>query len=128
MRALPPIPFSAGPAFIHALPTRTSGLVVLSSQGLINIADVSDPSAANEFYQVRNHCSSTFGPYSKMKYSWMFPLILPRLQYHQLQHIWHLEMLKAQSTSFLKMTATAHLTVSMDNLFHGLIHRPRYQT
>src|SRR6266478_3366346 len=98
MRALPPIPFSAGPAFIRTLPTRTSGLVVVSNQGLINIVDVSDPSAANEFYQVQNQRPSTFGTYSKIMYSWMFPLILHRPQYHRLQHIWHLEMLKAQST------------------------------
>lgn len=52
MRPLPPIPFSAGPAFIHALPNRTSTIAVISNQGLINIVDASNLSASNEFYQV----------------------------------------------------------------------------
>ncbi|KDR81497.1 hypothetical protein GALMADRAFT_239478 [Galerina marginata CBS 339.88] len=52
MRSLPPIPFSAGPAFIHALPNRTSSVVVISNHGLINIVDASNPSATNEFYQL----------------------------------------------------------------------------
>ncbi|KAF5324935.1 hypothetical protein D9611_004584 [Ephemerocybe angulata] len=46
MRALPPIPFSSGPAFIHVLPKRTSSIVVASMQGLVNIVDASDPAAA----------------------------------------------------------------------------------
>jgi PAB-dependent poly(A)-specific ribonuclease subunit 2 len=53
MRPLPPIPFSAVPAFIHVLPKRSSSLAVVSNHGLINIVDVSNPSAASEFYQVR---------------------------------------------------------------------------
>ncbi|KAF8889778.1 WD40-repeat-containing domain protein [Gymnopilus junonius] len=52
MRPLPPIPFSAGPAFIHALPNRTSSIAIISNQGLINIVDVSNISAFNEFYQL----------------------------------------------------------------------------
>lgn len=52
MKALPPIPFSTGPAFIQTLSTRNSCLVVVSNQGLINIVDVSDPSAFSEFYQL----------------------------------------------------------------------------
>ncbi|KAF8969950.1 ubiquitin carboxyl-terminal hydrolase-domain-containing protein [Flammula alnicola] len=52
MRPLPPIPFSAGPAFIHAIPKKTSSLVVISNQGLINVVDASNPSASNEFYQL----------------------------------------------------------------------------
>ena len=52
MRPLPPIPFSAVPAFIHVLPKRSSSLAVVSNHGLINIVDVSNPSAASEFYQV----------------------------------------------------------------------------
>lgn len=65
MTALPPIPFSAGPAFIHAIPTRTSSLVVISNQGLINVVDASNSSASNEFYQVSrihvllNHISNS---------------------------------------------------------------------
>ncbi|KJA18541.1 hypothetical protein HYPSUDRAFT_144864 [Hypholoma sublateritium FD-334 SS-4] len=51
MTPLPPIAFSAGPAFIHAIPTRTSSLVVVSNQGLINVVDASN-SASNEFYQL----------------------------------------------------------------------------
>lgn len=51
MRPMPPIPFSAGPAFIHTVPNRTSSLVVISNQGLINVVDASN-SASNEFYQV----------------------------------------------------------------------------
>ena len=52
MRPLPPVPFSAGPAFIHALPNQSSGIVIISNQGLVNIVDVSNISALNEFYQV----------------------------------------------------------------------------
>ncbi|KAF8201644.1 ubiquitin carboxyl-terminal hydrolase-domain-containing protein [Pholiota molesta] len=51
MRPMPPIPFSAGPAFIHTIPNRTSSLVVISNQGLINVVDASN-SASNEFYQL----------------------------------------------------------------------------
>lgn len=52
MRALPPIPFPSGPAFIHVLPKRTSSLVVTSLQGLVNVVDASDPGAPGEFHQV----------------------------------------------------------------------------
>jgi len=51
MKALQPIPFSAGPAFIHTNPMLSSSLAIISNEGLINVVDVSDP-AANEFYQV----------------------------------------------------------------------------
>jgi hypothetical protein len=50
MRPLPPLPFSDGPSFISTLPKKDSSVVVVSNQGLINIVDVSNPSA-NEFYQ-----------------------------------------------------------------------------
>jgi PAB-dependent poly(A)-specific ribonuclease subunit 2 len=53
MRPLPPIPFSAVPAFIHVLPKRLLNLAIISNHGLINIVDVSNPSASSEFYQVR---------------------------------------------------------------------------
>ena len=53
MRPLPPIPFSAVPAFIHVLPKRSSSLAIISNHGLINIVDASNPSASSEFYQVR---------------------------------------------------------------------------
>ncbi|KAF9567565.1 hypothetical protein CPC08DRAFT_703099 [Agrocybe pediades] len=52
MKPLPPIPFTAGPAFIHAVPNKTSSLAVISNQGLVNIVDASNPSASNEFYQL----------------------------------------------------------------------------
>jgi PAB-dependent poly(A)-specific ribonuclease subunit 2 len=52
MKALPPIPFPAGPAFIHTMPMLSSSLAIISNEGLINIVDASDPLAANEFYQV----------------------------------------------------------------------------
>ncbi|KAF9456453.1 ubiquitin carboxyl-terminal hydrolase-domain-containing protein [Collybia nuda] len=52
MRPLPPIPFSSGPAFIQVLPKRPSTIAVISSEGLINIVDVSDPTATSEFYQL----------------------------------------------------------------------------
>jgi hypothetical protein len=52
MKALPPILFPAGPAFIHAVPMLPSSLAIISNEGLVNIVDTSDPSAANEFYQV----------------------------------------------------------------------------
>ncbi|KAJ7581374.1 ubiquitin carboxyl-terminal hydrolase-domain-containing protein [Mycena floridula] len=52
MRALPPIPFSSGPAFINVVPQRSSTIAIGSSQGLINIVDVINPSAPNEFYQL----------------------------------------------------------------------------
>jgi hypothetical protein len=51
MRPLPPLPFSDGPAFINSLPRKDSSIVIVSNQGLINIADISNPNAS-EFYQV----------------------------------------------------------------------------
>jgi hypothetical protein len=53
MRPLPPIAFSAGPAFISILPKRPSSIAVTSNQGLVNIVDVSNAHMASEFYQVR---------------------------------------------------------------------------
>ncbi|KAJ7063521.1 ubiquitin carboxyl-terminal hydrolase-domain-containing protein [Mycena amicta] len=50
MRALPPIPFASSPAFINILPKRSSSVAVTSSEGLVNIVDVS--TSANEFYQL----------------------------------------------------------------------------
>ncbi|KAK2467007.1 hypothetical protein APHAL10511_001265 [Amanita phalloides] len=53
MRPLQPIPFSSGPAFLQLLPKRTTGIVVVSNQGLINIVNnVTNPSASSEFYQL----------------------------------------------------------------------------
>lgn len=51
MRPLPPIPFSDGPAFINLLPKYTSSLVVTSTQGLVNVVDVSNTNSS-EFYHV----------------------------------------------------------------------------
>ena len=53
LRPLPPIPFPAVPAFIHVLPKRSSSLAIISNHGLINVVDTSNPSASNEFHQVR---------------------------------------------------------------------------
>jgi PAB-dependent poly(A)-specific ribonuclease subunit 2 len=52
MRNLPPIPFSSGPAFIHVLPKQSSSVAVVSTQGLVNVVDVSNHKAISEFYQV----------------------------------------------------------------------------
>ncbi|KIJ63247.1 hypothetical protein HYDPIDRAFT_175993 [Hydnomerulius pinastri MD-312] len=52
MRPLPPVPFSDGPAFINLLPKHSSSLVITSSQGLVNVVDVSDFSSASGFYQL----------------------------------------------------------------------------
>jgi hypothetical protein len=52
MRPLPPVAFSAGPAFINVLPRRPSSIAVTSNQGLVNIVDVSNANTASEFYQV----------------------------------------------------------------------------
>ncbi|KAF9265751.1 hypothetical protein L218DRAFT_859665 [Marasmius fiardii PR-910] len=52
MRALPPIPFSASPAFVSVVPNRSSSIAIASNQGLINIVDVTNPGAVNEFYQL----------------------------------------------------------------------------
>lgn len=53
MRALQPIPFSEGPAYINLLPRRSSSLIITSNQGLVNIVDVMNPNNGSEFYQVR---------------------------------------------------------------------------
>ena len=71
MTPLPPIAFSAGPAFIHAIPTRTSSLVVVSNQGLINVVDASN-SASNEFYQVRLILVSVDFPFTTVHSSWIY--------------------------------------------------------
>lgn len=55
MKPLPPVPFPMGPAFINVLPKRSSSLVVTSNQGLVNIVDTSNPTSANEFYQLDMH-------------------------------------------------------------------------
>ncbi|KAH9999109.1 PAB-dependent poly-A-specific ribonuclease subunit PAN2 [Russula vinacea] len=52
MKPLSPLPFPSGPAFINLLPMRSSSLVVTSNQGLVNIVDTSNPTSANEFYQL----------------------------------------------------------------------------
>ncbi|KAF9053213.1 ubiquitin carboxyl-terminal hydrolase-domain-containing protein [Panaeolus papilionaceus] len=52
MRALTPIPFSSGPAFIQKMPNHPTRLAIVSSQGLINIVDASNPTSSGEFYQL----------------------------------------------------------------------------
>ncbi|THH31551.1 hypothetical protein EUX98_g2646 [Antrodiella citrinella] len=52
MRPLPPVPFSGGgPSFLDRLPNRSSTIIVTSSEGLVNVVDVSNP-ADSEFYQL----------------------------------------------------------------------------
>ncbi|RPD59176.1 hypothetical protein L226DRAFT_488705 [Lentinus tigrinus ALCF2SS1-7] len=51
MKALTPIPFSAGPAFINRFPNRPSTLAITSNQGLVQIVDTANPTS-NEFYQL----------------------------------------------------------------------------
>ncbi|KAI0703544.1 PAB-dependent poly-A-specific ribonuclease subunit PAN2 [Cytidiella melzeri] len=51
MRPLPPIPFSAGPAFIELLPKRAGTIVITSPQGLVNIVDVANVTNT-EFYSL----------------------------------------------------------------------------
>ena len=60
MRPLPPVPFSAGPAFIDILPKRASTIVVTSPQGLVNIVDVTNV-ANTEFQQVSARIPHSFG-------------------------------------------------------------------
>lgn len=50
LRALPPISFPAGPAFVLLNPTDPSKLVIASQQGMIQVADLS--SNTNEFQQL----------------------------------------------------------------------------
>ncbi|KAG6850532.1 hypothetical protein H0H93_012148 [Arthromyces matolae] len=51
MRSLPPIAFSSGPAFLQVLPKRASTIAIVSSQGLVNVVDILNPTAS-EFYQL----------------------------------------------------------------------------
>ncbi|KAI0329853.1 hypothetical protein GY45DRAFT_1324455 [Cubamyces sp. BRFM 1775] len=51
LKALPPIPFSAGPAFITRFPNRATTLAITSSQGLVQIVDTANPTT-NEFCQL----------------------------------------------------------------------------
>jgi len=93
MRPLPPVPFPAGPAFINVLPKRSSSLVVTSNQGLVNIVDSSNPTSANEFYQVIHDCCAPFtrsGVHSHPELSSWTRLPLSILQPSPLPgRIWH---------------------------------------
>ncbi|KAI0035067.1 ubiquitin carboxyl-terminal hydrolase-domain-containing protein [Vararia minispora EC-137] len=51
MKALPPVVFPTGPAFINVLPRSSASLVLVSNQGLVNIVDTVNPSNV-EFYQL----------------------------------------------------------------------------
>ncbi|KAK7689093.1 hypothetical protein QCA50_007784 [Cerrena zonata] len=51
MRALPPVPFSGGPAFLNRLPTKSSTIIVTSNEGLVNVVDASNP-ADSQFHQL----------------------------------------------------------------------------
>ncbi|BEJ17494.1 hypothetical protein CspHIS471_0608950 [Cutaneotrichosporon sp. HIS471] len=50
LRALPPISFSAGPAFVHLHPSDPSKLVIASQSGMLQIADMN--AGTNEFQQL----------------------------------------------------------------------------
>ncbi|OBZ75634.1 PAB-dependent poly(A)-specific ribonuclease subunit PAN2 [Grifola frondosa] len=50
-KALPPIPFPAGPAFITRIPSHASTIAITSSQGLVQTID-SAYAGTNEFYQL----------------------------------------------------------------------------
>jgi hypothetical protein len=90
MKPLPPIPFPAGPAFINLLPMRSSSLVVTSNQGLVNIVDTSNPTSANEFYQVL--LMSLRFLVSLLSFSSWMHLLLSVLQpFPLLGRIWHSE-------------------------------------
>ncbi|KIY66064.1 hypothetical protein CYLTODRAFT_455741 [Cylindrobasidium torrendii FP15055 ss-10] len=52
MRALPPVPFSSGPAFLNIVPRRSSSVAVTSNQGSVTIVDASNINANPEFYQL----------------------------------------------------------------------------
>jgi hypothetical protein len=92
MKPLSPLPFPSGPAFINLLPMRSSSLVVTSNQGLVNIVDTSNPTSANEFYQVLAmsfwmRCANLYPGFP----SWTrLPLSVPQPSPPP-EHIWHLE-------------------------------------
>lgn len=50
LRALPPISFASGPAFVHLNPSDPSKLVIASQQGMLQVADMS--TNTNEFQQL----------------------------------------------------------------------------
>ncbi|KAF8654097.1 hypothetical protein AX16_003630 [Volvariella volvacea WC 439] len=50
MRPLAPIPFPAGPAFIHILPKRSASIAIISNQGLVNTVDIN--TSKSEFCQL----------------------------------------------------------------------------
>jgi hypothetical protein len=94
MRPLPPLPFPSGPAFINLLPKRSSSLVVTSNQGLVNIVDTSNPTSANEFYQVLAmsvpaRCTS----YPRFRSWTRLPSSVPQPSLPAV-HTWHLETQK----------------------------------
>jgi hypothetical protein len=91
MKPLSPLPFPSGPAFINLLPMRSSSLVVTSNQGLVNIVDTSNPTSANEFYQVlamsfHARCTS----YPKLP-SWTHPPSSVPQPSPPPEYIWHSE-------------------------------------
>lgn len=126
MTPLPPIAFSAGPAFIHAIPTRASSLVVVSNQGLINVVDASN-SASNEFYQVSSISVSVDFPFTSLFPSSIFQHTLLQALYLWMLHIWPSEMLMEQFIYCLKQTIARHLTDLKDSRFLGLTRRVRYR-
>ncbi|KAF8919283.1 PAB-dependent poly-A-specific ribonuclease subunit PAN2 [Mucidula mucida] len=52
MRTLPPVPFSAGPAFLNLVPRRSSSVAVASTQGSVTIVDAANLNTTPEFYQI----------------------------------------------------------------------------
>jgi PAB-dependent poly(A)-specific ribonuclease subunit 2 len=65
MRPIAPVAFSEGPVFIDVLPRLSSSIVITSSQGLVNIVDVSKPGSPSDFYQV---CGSRDLPHKSHAY------------------------------------------------------------
>ncbi|KAI0637414.1 ubiquitin carboxyl-terminal hydrolase-domain-containing protein [Trametes polyzona] len=51
MKALPPIPSPSGPSYLTRVPNRATTLAITTAEGLVQIVDVTNPTA-NEFYQL----------------------------------------------------------------------------
>ena len=70
---------------------RSSSLVVTSNEGLVNIVDTSNPTSANEFYQVLAISFHTQRiPYPQYPSWTRLPSSVPQ-PYPPREHIWHSE-------------------------------------
>lgn len=52
LRPLAPVPFADLPSFIKVHPKKSSTIVIMSNQGLVNVIDVAQPGGAPDFVQV----------------------------------------------------------------------------